>query len=93
MINRPPEDQLLNQGSKYSLVVAVARRARQIVARRVTGVVLPHKPVTIALDEIARGAVRVVVKSEQEPEAEAIAPPETEEAPPVPEEIVEKAPQ
>ncbi len=92
MINRPPENQLLNQGSKYSLVVAVAKRARQIVARRETGVVLAHKPVTIALDEITQGSVRVVMKSEQEAEAQAVAAPDTEVSP-IPEVTEEKPPQ
>ena len=91
-MNRPPENQLSNQGSKYSLVVAVAKRARQIIARRESGVVLPHKPVTIALDEIAQGAVRVVTKSEQDSEALTAAAPLTAQ-PPVPEETEEKPPQ
>lgn len=61
----------VNEYSKYGLVVAVAKRARQIVSRRESGVVLPHKPVTIALDEIEQGTVRIVTKEpENEHEAE-----------------------
>ncbi|MGE5578828.1 MAG: DNA-directed RNA polymerase subunit omega [Bacillota bacterium] len=64
MINRPPEKEPIID-SKYSLVVAVAKRARQIVNRRDPGVVLAHKPVTIALQEIESGAVRVVPKADE----------------------------
>lgn len=70
MINWPPEMPKPDQGSKYSLVVAVAKRARQIVDRRESGVVLAHKPVIIALDEIAQGVLRVVIRPET-PKAEA----------------------
>jgi DNA-directed RNA polymerase subunit omega len=64
MINRQPENQPVVE-SKYSLVVAVAKRARQIISRRDPGVVLAHKPVTIALQEIESGAVRVVPKARE----------------------------
>jgi len=64
MINQPPEKEPI-VNSKYSLVVAVAKRARQIINRRDPGVVLTHKPVTIALQEIESGAVRVVPKSRE----------------------------
>ncbi len=48
----------------------MAKRARQIVARREPGAVLAHKPVIIALEEIEQGRVRVVSKPEMEGEAE-----------------------
>lgn len=70
MLNRPPEPKTPDQGSKYSLVVAVAKRARQIVNRRDPGVVLAHKPVVIALDEIAQGSIRVVERPKDAPESE-----------------------
>ena len=38
--------------SKYSLVVAVAKRARQIVSRKEPSLSEGRKPVTIALEEI-----------------------------------------
>jgi DNA-directed RNA polymerase subunit K/omega len=51
-------------------VIAVAKRARQIIARRENGLVLAHKPVTIALEEIEQGRVRLVSKPEADGEAE-----------------------
>ena len=64
MSDWPSEYQSPDQGSKYGLVVAVAKRARQIVNRRDPGVLLPHKPVILALNEIAEGAIRVVTQAE-----------------------------
>lgn len=82
MINVPPErsgpSNILD--SKYSLVIAVAKRARQIVNRREPGIVLPHKPVIMALDEIAQGRIRMVNRDEATPDV-----PEPEGASEVPE--------
>jgi DNA-directed RNA polymerase omega subunit len=64
MINSPPTGSQWDSDSKYSLVVAVAKRARQIVNRRDPGVVFPHKPVIMALEEIADGTVRVFIRPE-----------------------------
>ena len=44
----------LSVGSKYALVIAVAKRAREIVDGREEPLGSGHKPVTIALDEINR---------------------------------------
>ena len=68
MINLPPEEPLMNLECRYSLVIAVAKRARQIVARREPGAEELHKPVTIALQEIEQGKVKVVPKQETERE-------------------------
>lgn len=70
MINMPSETPSMNPESKYSLVVAVAKRARQIIARREPGATLAHKAVTIAMEEIEQGRVRVVTKPEAEGERE-----------------------
>jgi len=83
MINWPPEIQEPDQRSKYALVVAVAKRARQITDRREPGVVLAHKPVIIALDEIAQGYLRVVTKPEP-PKVE-VADAAASDTPPTPE--------
>lgn len=58
----PSLDQLMTKvDSKYALVVAAARRGRQITERRDRVVeASPGKPVTQALKEIADGSVRVV---------------------------------
>lgn len=68
MINRPPERELTILDSKYSLVVAVAKRARQLINRRDPGVVFAHKPVITALQEITEGRIRVVSRPEVKPE-------------------------
>lgn len=75
MTNVSPErpGQLDVLESKYSLVIAVAKRARQIVNKREPGIVLPHKPVTIALSEIGDGRIRIVAKEEPAPDGPALA--------------------
>ncbi len=57
-------------GSKYSLVVAVAKRARQILARREPLLLEGRKPVTIALEDISQGKYRVVDKEPDKPAEE-----------------------
>ncbi|MBP8613515.1 MAG: DNA-directed RNA polymerase subunit omega [Firmicutes bacterium] len=52
-------DLILKTGSKYYLVVGIAKRARQILDRKESGFLGPHKPVTIAIEEIAKGEVVV----------------------------------
>ncbi|MBC7346642.1 MAG: DNA-directed RNA polymerase subunit omega [Clostridia bacterium] len=59
-MNRPTIDELMKQvNSKYALVVLAARRARMLTAAETTG---PDgkliKPVSVALEEIARGKVK-----------------------------------
>jgi DNA-directed RNA polymerase subunit omega len=51
-------DRLARYGSRYTLVVAVARRARQLMESdaTLTGT-KPLKPVTSAMEEIAEGRV------------------------------------
>ncbi|HHW27460.1 MAG TPA: DNA-directed RNA polymerase subunit omega [Firmicutes bacterium] len=65
MINPPSRDITL-QNSKYGLVIAVAKRARQIVAKKEP---LPpgRKPVSAALDEIVQGKVRVIRREPAKP--------------------------
>ena len=71
MINPPIEDVLDKTGGRFDLVVIAARRARQInayfnqlgegIGHFVPPQVhsLSHKPLTIALEEIAAGKVAV----------------------------------
>lgn len=63
-MNRPYIDDLLKQvDSKYSLVIAAARRARQIVdgdSPLVDGDKYFNKSVTIALHEINEGKITVI---------------------------------
>jgi len=60
MLTPPLEDLLKKVDSKYSLVVAAARRGRQLMEGHPKLVESSsHKPVTIALQEMAAGRVRV----------------------------------
>ena len=62
----PPMSELLkNIDSRYLLVNVVARRARQIsIEAEQEGVSLTDKPVTIAIREVADGALTAAVKDE-----------------------------
>ena len=62
----PPMAQLLkNIDSRYLLVNVVARRARQIsIEAEQDGTALTEKPVTLAIREVADGALTASVKDE-----------------------------
>lgn len=65
MISDPRDDQaILN--SKYSLVIAVAKRAREVVDRK-EPVSPARKPVSVALDEITQGKIKIVMKKHESP--------------------------
>ena len=56
---------LANNTSRYSLVTAVAKRAREISSEaQENGEILNEKPVSIALDEIINGKFEVVESEE-----------------------------
>ena len=58
---------LENVSSRYLLVNVVARRARQIsIESEITHEPLTDKPVTIAIREVADGALRAKRKEEHE---------------------------
>ncbi len=66
--------------SKYALVIAVAKRAREIVDRKEEPAGSGKKPVTMALDEISRGKVIVTFKKhDPAPPLEVEGTPEDEE--------------
>lgn len=47
--------------SRYSLVAATAKRAREIAAdAEKNGVILEEKPVSLALDEIIAGEINII---------------------------------
>lgn len=60
----PPMAELLEHiDSRYLLVNVVARRARQIsIESELTHEPLPEKPVTLAIREVADGALKAEVK-------------------------------
>ncbi len=66
MMHRPSVPELLKPGqSYYSLVVAVAKRAREIAQRAdEKGEILLEKPVQLAVDDFAKGRYKLVESSE-----------------------------
>ncbi|MBO5333397.1 MAG: DNA-directed RNA polymerase subunit omega [Clostridia bacterium] len=65
MFNPDLRKVLANNTSRYSLVTAVAKRAREISSEaQENGEILNEKPVSIALDEIINGKFEVVESEE-----------------------------
>jgi DNA-directed RNA polymerase subunit omega len=65
MFNPDLRNVLKNKTSRYSLVTAVAKRAREISGNaQENGEILNDKPVSIALDEIISGKYEVVEPEE-----------------------------
>ncbi len=65
MFNPDLRKVLANNKSRYSLVTAVAKRAREISSEaQENGEILNEKPVSIALDEIINGQFEVVESEE-----------------------------
>lgn len=65
MFNPDLRNVLKNRTSRYSLVTAIAKRARDISAdAQENGDILNEKPVSIALDEIINGKFEVVEPEE-----------------------------
>lgn len=62
MMHRPSVPELLKPGqSYYSLVVAVAKRAREIAQQADdSGEILLEKPVKLAVDDFAKGRYKLV---------------------------------
>ena len=53
--------------SRYSIVMATAKRARQIAAQaKECGIIITEKPVKTAINEIASGKVIIVESQEQD---------------------------
>lgn len=65
MFNPDLKNVLNKNVSRYSLVVAVAKRAREIsIAAEENAEILEEKPVSIALDEIISGKLEYTVPKE-----------------------------
>ena len=64
MANSSLRDVITKTGSKYTLVLAVAKRARQLVVEQQGDVLATEKPVAIAIDEICDGKVKYRLKSD-----------------------------
>lgn len=65
MFNPELKDILTNHLSRYSLVTATAKRAREISAEaEANGEIIIEKPVSLALNEITEGKFKVVEPEE-----------------------------
>ncbi len=65
MFNPDLRNVLKNNVSRYSLVTAVAKRAREIALEaEENGEILDDKPVSLALDEIILGKIEIVEPDE-----------------------------
>ncbi len=65
MFNPDLRNVLKNKTSRYSLVTAVAKRARDIASdAQENGEILEEKPVSLALDEIINGKYEVIEPEE-----------------------------
>ncbi len=65
MFNPDLRNVLKNKTSRYSLVTAVAKRAREIAGdAQENGEILAEKPVSLALDEIISGKIEVIEPEE-----------------------------
>ena len=66
MMHRPSVPELLKPGqSYYSLVVAVAKRAREIAQEAdESGTILIEKPVKLAVDDFAKGRYKSIERDD-----------------------------
>ena len=83
--NAVEDDNTMMLNSRYSLVLATSKRARQLIAgsEPLVDGAAGKKPLAIAIDELYKGKVKIVATSEEEETQEA--------APAVSEETVETA--
>lgn len=73
--NAEEDDNTMMLNSRYSLVLATSKRARQLIAGSeplVEGAA-GKKPLAIAIDELYKGKVKIVATSEEEETQEAAA--------------------
>lgn len=70
------EDETPVCNSRYSIVLATSKRARQIIAGAEPLVYYPsNKPLSIAVDEVYKGEVKIIpdtVEEEEQPAAEEV---------------------
>ena len=73
--NAEEDDNTMMLNSRYSLVLATSKRARQLIAGAEP--LVPNtagkKPLSIAIDELYKGEVKIVANSEEEKEETASA--------------------
>ena len=72
--NNEDDDEALVLNSRYSLVLAASKRARQLIAGAeplVSGAA-GKKPLSVAIDELYKGKVKILPGQEEEEELEAL---------------------
>ena len=79
--NAEEDDNTMMLNSRYSLVLATSKRARQLIAgaEPLVDGAAGKKPLAIAIDEVYKGKVKIVATSEEE-EAQETVPAASEEA-------------
>ena len=60
----PGEEKIVN--SRYSIVMATAKRARQIIGGHEPMVKPGEKPLSIAVDELNQGKIKILGEEEEE---------------------------
>ena len=74
--NAEEDDNTMMLNSRYSLVLATSKRARQLIAGAeplVPGAA-GKKPLSVAIDELYKGEVKIVAASKEEDEAKDVQP-------------------
>ena len=73
--NAEEDDNTMMLNSRYSLVLATSKRARQLIAgaEPLVNGAAGKKPLAIAIDELYKGKVKIVANSEEETEETASA--------------------
>ena len=71
--NAEEDDNTMMLNSRYSLVLATSKRARQLIAgsEPLVDSAAGKKPLAIAIDELYKGKVKIVATSEEEETQEA----------------------
>ena len=69
--NNEDDDEALVLNSRYSLVLAASKRARQLIAGA-EPLAAGKKPLSVAIDELYKGKVKILPGQEEEEELEAL---------------------
>ena len=71
--NSEDDDTTMSLNSRYSLVLAASKRARQIIAgsKPMVGGAEGKKPLSVAIDELYKGKVKILAPEEEDEEGTA----------------------
>lgn len=72
--NSEDDDTTMSLNSRYSLVLATSKRARQLIAgsKPLVEGAAGKKPLSIAIDELYKGKVKILAPEENEEEEQAV---------------------